>query len=173
MENNIFFKLKKDKFNPDIEPRLKSKEVERDNTKFEMSSLIYNPITGVVPDKINSVNDLILCKDDALDKVDIKRLINEKEKERLIQDTQYKPVQTKVINNNPVSQPQSQSNRVNTGSSQDSGSQGPQQVNMRNYIETYEELKRGSQNKAQQQINNRGNNYDNILEGLKDLGIIK
>jgi hypothetical protein len=28
----------------DIEPKLKNKEVERDNTKFEMTNLIYNPI---------------------------------------------------------------------------------------------------------------------------------
>jgi hypothetical protein len=166
MENNIFIKLKKEKFNPDIEPKLKNKETERGNTRFEMSNLIYNPITGIIPEKINKTSDLVLCKDDTLDKVDIKRLIIEKEKERLNQDSQYKPVQTKVINNNPVSQ--NQSNKVSSG--QDSSSQ---QVNMKNYIETYEELKRGSQNKTNQQINNKGNNYDNILEGLKDLGIIK
>jgi len=198
MENNIFVKMRKDKFNPDIEPRLKNKEVERDNTRFEMSNLIYNPITGVVPDKITNVNDLIICKDESFDKVDIQRLINEKEKERSIQDTQYKPVQTKVINNNPASQYQNQTQtqnqtqnqyqtqaqnqtqnqaqsikagyKVGSTNSRDSGSQ---QANMKNYIETYEELKRGSQNKVQQQTINRGNNYDNILEGLKDLGIIK
>ena len=154
MENNIFIKMKKEKFNPDIEPKLKNKEVERDNTKFEMSNLIYNPITGIIPEKINNINDLVICKDNSLDKVDIKKLILEKEKERSNQDNQYKPVQTKVINNNPVVQ----SNKINS---------------TQNYIETYEELKRGSQNKTNQQINNNGNNYGNILEGLKDLGIIK
>jgi hypothetical protein len=153
MENNIFIKMKKEKFNPDIEPKLKNKELERDNTKFEMSNLIYNPITGKIPEKITNTNDLIISKDNTLDKADIKKLIIEKEKERLNQDNQYKPVQTKVINNNPVIQ----SNKVNS---------------TQNYIETYEELKRGSQNKSNQ-IDNKGKNYDNILEGLKDLGIIK
>jgi hypothetical protein len=153
MENNIFIKMKKEKFNPDIEPKLKNKEVERDNTKFEMSNLIYNPITGIVPEKINNINDLVICKDNSLDKVDIKKLIIEKEKERNNQDNQYKPVQTKVINNNPAIQ----SNKIST----------------QNYIETYEELKRGSQNKSNQQSDNKVKNYDNILEGLKDLGIIK
>jgi hypothetical protein len=153
MENNIFIKMKKEKFNPDIEPKLKNKEIERDTTKFEMSNLIYNPITGKVPNKINNTNDLIVCKDVTLDKVDIKKLMIEKENERLNQDNQYKPVQTKVVNNNPIIQ----SNKVNTN---------------QNYIETYEELKRGSQNKYNQQIP-KGNNFDNLLEGLKDLGIIK
>jgi len=153
MENNIFIKMKKEKFNPDIEPKLKNKEIERDTTKFEMSNLIYNPITGKVPNKINNTNDLLICKDVTLDKIDIKKLMIEKENERLNQDNQYKPVQTKVVNNNPIIQ----SNKVNTN---------------QNYIETYEELKRGSQNKYNQQIP-KGNNFDNLLEGLKDLGIIK
>lgn len=166
MENNIFFKLKKEKFNPDIEPRLKNKEVERDNTKFDMTNLIYNPITGVVPDKISSQKDLVICNDQSLDKVDIQRLINDKEKERFVQDSLYKPIQTKVINNNPVSQ----SNRVSANQPENTNIQ---QTNRTNYIETYEELKRGSQHKNQQQSNSKGNNYENILEGLKDLGIIK
>ncbi len=168
MENNIFFKLKKEKFNPDIAPRLKNKEVERDNTKFDMTNLIYNPITGVVPDKITCQKDLVIGNDQSLDKVDIQRLINEKEKERYVQDNLYKPIQTKVINNNPASQ----SNRV-SANQPDNNSVQQTQTNRTNYIETYEELKRGSQYKNQQQSNNKGNNYDNILEGLKDLGIIK
>ncbi len=154
MENNIFIKMKKEKFNPDVEPKLKNKEVERDNTKFEMSNVIYNPITGVIPEKINKISDLVICKDNTLDKVDIKKLIMDKEKERVAQDNKFKPVQTKVINNNPVIQ----TNKINSS---------------QNYIETYDELKRGSQIKSNQYLNNKDKNYDNILEGLKDLGIIK
>jgi len=150
MENNIFIKMKKEKFNPDVESKLKNKELERDNSKFEMLNLIYNPITGKIPEKVKNINDLVICKDNSFDKVDIKKLILEKEKERLNQDNQYKPVQTKVINNNPVIQ----SNKINS---------------TQNYVETYEELKRGSHN----QSDNKGKNYDNILEGLKELGIIK
>jgi len=150
MENNIFIKMKKEKFNPDVESKLKNKELERDNTKFEISNLIYNPITGKIPEKVINTNDLVICKVNSLDKLDIKKLIIEKEKERLNQDNQYKPVQTKVINNNPVIQ----SNKINS---------------TQNYVETYEELKRGSHN----QSDNKGKNYDNILEGLKELGIIK
>mgnify|MGYP000194424930 CR=1 FL=1 len=115
--------------------------------------LLFVGFSGKVPDKITSTNDLVICKDSTLDKIDIKKLITEKEKERLNQDNQFKPVQTKVINNNPVIQ----SNKINS---------------TQNYIETYEELKRGSQNKPNQS-DNKGKNYDNILEGLKDLGIIK
>jgi len=148
MENNIFFKVKKDKFNPDIEPKLKTKETERDNAKFNISNIIYNPITGIVPNKINSDKDLILEKDTTLSKIDIKKLISDKEIERQNQDQQYKPLKTKVINNETI-----------------------QQVSQSNYIDTYEDMKNGSiKYKQTQPIQTK---YDNILEGLKDLGIIK
>ncbi len=169
MENNIFVKMKRDKFNPDVENKLKGKEVERDKTKFDLTTSIYNPITGVVPTQIRSNNDLILEKDCAYSTNDIKKLIIEKANERASQDIQYKPVQTKVINNNP----QGNSNiSQNNHSNQDNY----QQQSRTNYIETYEELKRGSSNMKNEQaksVNQNKEKYNNILDGLKDLGIIK
>jgi len=155
MENNIFIKNKKDKFNPDIENKLNNKDIERKNTHFNVSTNIYNPITGIIPNKINSSNDLGLSKDKPMNKNDIKNLINTKENERKIQDDLFKPIKTKVINNesnNLISQIQ----------------------NNKNYIETHQELKKGSTNKTNTNLNSNSNsNYNNIIEGLKDLGIIK
>ncbi len=169
MENNIFIKMKKDKFNPDIEPKLKNKETERTNTRFNISNTIYNPITGIVPNKINSEKDLVLDKDSSLTNNDIKQMILSKEVERQNQDLQYKPVKTKVINNNPQSQMIS-----NTDLQPNDKSQHSPQVNRTNYIETYEDMKRGSTtNKQANSSSQNRNNYDNILDGLKDLGIIK
>ena len=164
MNNNIFIKMKKDKFNPDIEPKLKSKETERDNVTFELHNSIYNPITGVIPNKINSINDLVLEKDKSLDKVNIQKLISEKSKERINQDNIHKPVKTKIINNSPIQQ----TNKVNEPNKS-------YNVNRTNYIETFEDMKmslnkKSEQTKIQPQPKN---NYDNILDGLKDLGIIK
>lgn len=167
MENNIFVKMKRDKFNPDVENKLKGKEVERDKTRFDLTTSIYNPITGVVPTQIRSNNDLILEKDCAYTNTDIKKLIMEKENERVNQDVQYKPVKTKVINNNP------QNSNINQTSS---GQDNFQQQSRTNYIETYEELKRGSANIKIEQaksVNQNKEKYNNILDGLKDLGIIK
>jgi hypothetical protein len=163
MENNIFIKMKKDKFNPDIEQKLKTKETERDGTKFELHTSIYNPITGVVPNKINSVKDLVLDKDTTLDKINIQKLISEKSAERVNQDNIYKPVKTKVINNVPIQQ----TNEIKEP-------RKSQPVNRTNYIETFEDMKRGSHgiNKPSNSTPNK-NNYNNILDGLKDLGIIK
>jgi hypothetical protein len=107
MENNIFFRQKKDKYNPDIEPKLQQKEIERTSTKFEISNTIYNPIIGIVPDKVNNSNDLLLKID--TNKKNIKELIQEKENERLKQDEIYKPVKNKVTNQ-PINQENKLSN---------------------------------------------------------------
>jgi len=146
MENNIFFKNKnKDKFNPDINNKLKTKEDERTENIFTSSKTIYNPITGVIPTNIKCANDLILKTEN--NKVDIKKLIMEKENERLSQDNLYKPVKTKTTNDTIV-------NNSN-----------------KNYIETFNELKRSTNTNNKE--NNNDSKYNNILEGLKDLGIIK
>jgi hypothetical protein len=144
MENNIFFKNKKDKYNPDVENKLKDKEGERISTVFNTSKTIYNPITGVIPNEIKSVNDLLLIKDTKYNPSDIQKLIKEKENERISQDEQYKPIKTKIINNNVVEN---------------------QTVN---YIQTFEDLKYGPKI-----IKTSTNNYDHMLNDLKDLGILK
>lgn len=168
MENNIFIKMKKDKFNPDVEHKLKTKESERDTTKFSLQTSIYNPITGVIPNKINSVKDLVLESDTTLDKVNIQKLISAKTSERINQDNTYKPVKTKVINNSPgQTVPEQTVQTVQTV-------QTKAPINRTNYIETFEDMKRGAvpSNKTINSVPNK-NNYNNILDGLKDLGIIK
>lgn len=164
MENNIFVKMKKDKFNPDVEQKLKVKETERDSTKFDLQNSIYNPITGVVPNKINSVKDLVLEKDTSLDKVNIQKLIADKNAERINQDNIYKPIKTKVINNVPIQQ---------TNEVKENTKSQTQSVNRTNYMETHEDMKRGVYNKPSTHQTTTKNNYNNILDGLKDLGIIK
>ena len=169
MENNIFIKLKKEKFNPDIELKLKDKETERVTTKINMTNSIYNPITGVIPSQVKTVNDLILQKENSITPVDIKKLILEKENERLNQDTLFKPIKTKVINNTPLVSTTQISNTIQSNTKQSSQPQN----NRTNYIETFENLKNVSSKPSDKTNNVSKNNYNNILDGLKDLGIIK
>lgn len=151
MENNIFLKMNKNKFNPDVEQKLKIKENERDSSKFELQTTIYNPITGIIPNRINSVKDLVLEKDTTLDKINIQKRISEKNNERELQNNSFKPNKTKVINNEVREIVKAQP------------------VNNTNYIETFEDMKRGSVN-TNKPPNKK--NYNNIMDGLKELGII-
>jgi hypothetical protein len=169
MENNIFFREKKDKFNPDIKSKLNIKEQERANTVFNMSTTIYNPITGIIPSKITETKDLILNKDTELNKIDIMNLIMKKEEERNLQDNIYKSQtkivestipnksQTKIVESTiPNNPPKPEKNEV-------------QQQSRTNYISTYNELKNGNNNRKKPEKVG----YNNIIDGLKDLGIIK
>lgn len=164
MEQNIFIKMKKEKFNPDIEPKLKNKETERDNTIFELNTSIYNPITNGVQKKITCVKDLVLEKDTPFDNVNLHKLISDKNAERVSEDTQYKPVKTKVINNGPVQQTNEIKKTENTTN-----------VNRTNYIETFEEMKKGTYGKNDKPVQQQQqqHKYNNIVDGLKDLGIFK
>jgi len=169
MNNNIFIKLNKNKYNPDIESKLDNITSERTQTKFNLSKTIYNPITGIIPDKLNSQNDLVLQKDN--NNIDFKSLILNKETERTQQNELYKPQKIKVIN---TIQNSNNTNNLVINTNSNSNTNNNNNTNSNNnceYIKTYNELKHGIiiNNKS----NSNQNNYDNILLGLKDLGIIK
>jgi hypothetical protein len=88
--------MNKEKFNPDIDDKIKNKEHERNSIKYNLNTTIYNPITGIIPQNITSNNDLKL--DINSNQIDIKKLIIDKERERMEQDATYKPQQTKIVN---------------------------------------------------------------------------
>jgi hypothetical protein len=146
MENNIFYINKKDKYNPDINNKFLQKENERLNNNYNLSNVIYNPITGIIPTEIKSPEDLKINNDNTI--YNINKLISEKENERKQQEQLFKNndninnIQTKVINN----------------------------YNQNNYNDSFNELKEKSL------INNKcldnNNNFNNILIELKDLGIL-
>jgi hypothetical protein len=163
MENNIFLK-KKEKFNPDIINKFKTVDNERTQTEFNLSNTIYNPITGIVPNKINDSKDLVLQKDNTLNKNDIMNMIKNKEAERTSQDTEYKPLKTKVLNKPS----QASAQHTNTSTQANVQQSGLQTSMQNNYIGTFEDMKRGVVKPK-----TYDKNYNNILDGLKDLGIIK
>lgn len=95
MENNIFFKNKKDKFNPDVISNLSKKSTERKKTDFKESKSIYNPITNTVPDRIKTAKDLQLKLDQPND--NMKRILSTKMSEREKQDVDLKPQKLKSL----------------------------------------------------------------------------
>ena len=147
MNNNIFLQMKKEKYNPDIENLLLNKQNDRDTTKFDFQKLIYNPITGLIPENVKTQNDLLLKKDTSLSDLEIRKLLNEKERERQQQNELYKPVKTKIITKGL------EENKYNIKN---------------NYLETYEQMK---SNSIPLQVNN--NNLNDIMQSMKELGILK
>ena len=95
MENNIFFKTKKDKFNPDVISNLSKKSTERKKTEFKESKSIYNSITNTVPDRIKTAKDLQLKLDQPNE--NIKRLLATKMTERNKQENDLKPQKLKAL----------------------------------------------------------------------------
>jgi hypothetical protein len=147
MENNIFYKNKKDKFNPDVIAHLSKKSSERKKTDFEPSKNIYNPITNIVPDRIKSVKDLYLQKDEPFENV--KKTLTNKKDERSKQDFELKPQKLKNL---------------------------PDHLILDKHIENFEELKNNSEIHIKQTIQEhkiQKNKYENIMSNLKGLGILK
>ena len=142
MENNIFFKTK-NKHNPDIILKMDDKQKERDVNIFINNNMIYNPITGIIPQKITDADDLVIIKKEE-QKCDISKKIIEKQNERDEQDILCLPINNKIA---PIN--------MNTNN----------QTN--NYIKQFDDFKKGIV------LQKNNSKYNDILMGLQDLGIIK
>jgi len=136
MENNIFLRNKK-KFNPDVLSKLKSHDNERKTTKFTRVNTIYNPITNITPEQIKKQDDL---KININENVNIRERLIQIEKDRKLQDIQYKPIAQKIT-----------------------------QDNMNSQINNFDDMKKTATNHTN---NSDKNKLNNILAGLKDMGII-
>jgi len=148
MENNIFFKNKKEKFNPDVINNLSKKTLERKKIEFLESKIIYNGITNDIPNKIKNSKDLKLEIDESIDTNTMKKIIKQKEDERSKQDYDLKPQKLKCL---------------------------PENLIIDKHIENFDELKKNSEshiNKITQEQTHQKSKYDNIILNLKDLGIL-
>lgn len=144
LQNNVFFKQNKDKFNPDVIEKQKnlqndfSVNIFKNNTK-----LVYNSIIDKIPDEVKSSKDLEIPKDEPIK--DYQHLINTKFKERNEQDTQLKPIKQKIIVDQSIEKDDSYNNMKEDNKTF---------INNQNKVITNTKL-------------------DNILENLKDLGILE
>jgi hypothetical protein len=148
MENNIFFKNKKEteKFNPDVISNLSKKNGERKKIEFKASPTVYNAITNIVPKDVKSPKDLLLNSNEPFD--DIKKLINQKKIERSRQDFDLKPQRIKALPDNLI---------------------------VDKHIENFDELKNNSEIHMKNTINTmteQKSKYNDIMLNLKRLGIL-
>jgi hypothetical protein len=104
MNQNIFVK---NKYNPDLETKYNNIKNERNNISISQNNIIYNPITNIIPKKINNQKDLLLNIEQHNDKID--NLLNNIKNERKNQDN-IKPISSKIISNISNTIPNSISN---------------------------------------------------------------
>jgi len=141
--NNIFLQKSKDKFNPDVISKKTSIEKDRKNYIFKKNDIVYNSITNLTPNNIKTTKDLELQKDTPICNLDL--LLAEKTKERNEQEIINKTTKQKII------------------------------INNNEQTQTYNELKSellDFTNLQKNEIKTNKNKYENIIDNLKNLGII-
>jgi len=146
LEKNIFYQKCKDKSNPDILIKKSTTEKTRTEVVFKKSDLVYNSITNNVPENIRSPKDLELKRD--LPVTNLELLIQQKNSERIEEDNNNKLIKQKVIVNDDIKT---------------------------NDSFVHKELKNEQIEFAKIQnskIKNNKDRYDDIINNLKNLGII-
>jgi hypothetical protein len=145
-QKNIFLQNSKDKCNPDVLKKKDDVDKNRKMNVFKKSTTTYNSITNHTPENIKSQKDLELQKDGVL--TNIESIILQKKKEREDQEALLKPQKQKLVMEDDLEQKKIQNfNEMKEEQSE--------------YLISHKKV-----------IENNKNRYDNILNNLKNLGII-
>ena len=145
LQKNIFLQQTKDKYNPDVISKKNIIEKDRKNNIFKKNEIVYNSITNISHTNIKTHKDLELQKDKPLN--NLTELLAEKNKERCEQEIITKLPKQKVIINNLNNEK----------------------------VQTYSELKSEQINFTslqENEIKQNKNKYENIIDNLKNLGIL-
>jgi hypothetical protein len=145
-QKNLFLQKSKDKFNPDVIMKKDEFDKNRKVNIFKKSTVTYNSITNQIPNNIKNQKDLELGKDSAI--VDLENIIMQKKKEREEQDILLKPHKQKLVLNN----------NINDNKNQDFNELKTEQTQ---YLNIQKKI-----------IETNKNKYDDIMNNLKDLGIL-
>lgn len=145
-QKNLFLQKSKDKFNPDVITKKNDFDKNRKINIFKKSTVTYNSITNQIPNNIKNQKDLELGKDTAI--TDLENIIMQKKKEREDQDILLKPLKQKLVLDDNINDNRNQNfNELKTEQTQ--------------YLNTQKKI-----------IETNKNKYDDIMNNLKDLGII-
>ena len=148
ISNNVFLQKSKDKYNPDINQKISTLTKARKENIFKKNTIVYNSITNQIPENIISHKDLELQKDSKLNNIDKLILKKEEERKLLDQECKLKNFKKKIIMNDNTN------NEVSSSFTE-----------MKQIQSDYD-------NNRNKQIEQNKNKYDNIINNLKDLGII-
>ncbi len=145
-QKNVFLQKTKDKFNPDVLKKKDDIDKNRKVNVFRKSNTTYNSITNHTPENIKSQKDLELQKDSVIQNID--SIIMQKKKEREEQEIQLKPAKHKLVMEDTISEKKIQDfNEMKDEQNE--------------YLNTHKKV-----------VETNKNRYDDILNNLKNLGIL-
>ncbi len=145
-QKNVFLQKSKDKYNPDVLKKKNDVDKTRQVNVFKKSNTTYNSITNHTPENIKSQKDLELQKDSAIQ--NIESIIMQKKKEREEQEILLKPQKQKIVMEDVVEQ-----KKIH-----DFNEMKEEQTE---YLNTHKKV-----------VEENKNRYDDILNNLKNLGIL-
>jgi hypothetical protein len=147
-QNNLFLQKTKEKFNPDVLKKKNEFDKNRKINIFKKSGVTYNSITNNTPNTIKTQKDLELPKDDVIS--DLECVILKKKKERDDQETllkQHKQPKQKLIVPDKIDDEPTEFIELKSEQNK--------------YLDSHKKT-----------IETNKNRYDDIMNDLKNLGII-
>ena len=144
MNKNIFLQKSKEKYNPDVLKKNIYEDINRKQTIFKKTNIVYNSITNNNIEDVKTQKDLELPKDNPL--TNIESIFLQKKQEREEYDNNNKPIKQKILVN--------------------------ENVQLAETFNELKDEQTNFSDKQKKIIETNKNKFDDIMKNLKNMGIL-
>ncbi len=144
MNKNIFLQKSKEKYNPDVLKKNMYEDMNRKQTIFKKTNIVYNSITNNNIEDVKTQKDLELPKDNPL--TNIESIFLQKKQEREEYDNNNKPIKQKILVN--------------------------ENIQLAETFNELKDEQTNFSDKQKKIIETNKNKFDDIMKNLKNMGIL-